>query len=243
MQAVLLLLFLADPPAFARELERADALAAAARAETEEARRTPAVQAALDAYAALLATRPKDPKAVPRLRRRRATLLAAVGRGADALAEQDALLAGPSARYDRARALLEGARLLGKAGDVHAAEKRCARAVEEYGDEVSIAAQALLERGRCLKRLARPKEAEAAWRRITERFRDEVKAAVDAFDELAILEIEAGRRDKARGWLKACAAEYEKRAARGDRYGAMLSRLLGEMKAPAMLQRAEERRG
>jgi len=219
----------------AEALARADAASAAARAEPDPPKRAKAVDAALAAYDALLAERPKDPETVPRIRRRRATLLAAGGRPAEAMAEHDRILAGPSSRRDRARALLDGARLLQRGSDFHGAERRAARVVDEYGDELELGARAWLLRGDCNRSMARLREAEACYRRVVDRFGDEAEACIASFDALAILEIEARRPDGARRWLKACAEKFEKRAARGDRYGAMVGRLLGEMKAPSML--------
>jgi tetratricopeptide (TPR) repeat protein len=217
-------------------LARADALAAACRAEREPAPRARAADAALRAYDAVIALRPKDPEVVPRVRRRRASLLAALGRPADALREHDRILEGPGSRSDRARALLDGASLLRRANDFHGAERRCARLLEAYCDEAELCARATLFRGECLLATGRTKEAEACFRGVVDRHAEEVAPCIAAYDALALLEIEAGRPERARAWLRACAERFEKHAARGDRYGAMVGRLLGEMKAPGRLQ-------
>jgi hypothetical protein len=218
----------------AKALARADALAALARA-ADEASRPKAVDEALRAYAALLESRPKDPETVPRARRRRAGLFLLLGHGREALAEHDAILRGPSARGDRARALVEGAAILAREGDFAAVEKRCRRAVEEYADERTWAAQAALERGRALVRLGRPREAEESFRLVHGRFGDEAKEAIASFDALALLLLSRGDPDRARALLRDCFERYAKEASGDGRRARYLSRLLGEMKAPSAL--------
>jgi tetratricopeptide (TPR) repeat protein len=221
------------PPA--PTLEEADRLASEARALEKGPRRERAVDAALAAYAALIAERPKDPKLVPRLRRRRAALLKYVGRPRAALAEYDAVVAGRARRKDKAGALYEGARLLERASDFAGAEQRLRRAIDEFGDVVRVRAKAAFLLGRVLEKMERPGEAERAYRYVVTRCRQEAEPAIAAYDALALLALRQKRPRVARRWLRECFARYEKRATRGDRYGAFVSRLLGEMRAPAAL--------
>ncbi|MGH7338218.1 MAG: hypothetical protein ACREI7_11595, partial [Myxococcota bacterium] len=113
--------------------------------------------------------------------------------------------------------------------------------LDRYGDERDLVAKAALERGKCLEKLARPKEAEAAYRLVVDKYADEPVPAIAAYDALALQALAQGRPDGAETWVEACANRYEKRAARGDRYGAFLSRLLGEMKAPGELATFQSR--
>jgi len=216
-------------------LEEADRLAAEARALANGPPKDRAVAAALAAYATLLAEFPKDLKLVPRLHRRRAALLKHAGRPRAALAEYDAIVSGRGRRKDKARALYDGARLLERASDFGGAEKRLRRAIEDYGDIVRVRAQAACLLGRVLEKMARPREAERAYRYVVTRCRDEAEPAIAAYDALALLAIRQGRPRVARRWLRECFARYEKRATRGDRYGAFVSRLLGDMQAPGQL--------
>jgi tetratricopeptide (TPR) repeat protein len=227
-----------SPADLARRLGQADELAARARA-AEPAQKEQAVEAALEAYAALLALRPKDREWVPKVRRRRAALLKRAGRVRAALAEHDAILRGPAQRRDRARALRDGARVLQKGGDFTAAVKRCRRVVEEFGDIGSVAAEACLLEGRCHEAMARAQRAGRAYRVVVERYHAEAKHGIAAYDALALLAIEARNPVQAGRWLQACAERYGKRAARKDKRGQYLGRLLGEMKAPARLAAAE----
>jgi tetratricopeptide (TPR) repeat protein len=229
--ALLSLLLLVPAPT----LEEADRLAAAARALEAGPRKDRAVDAALAAYAALIAERPKDLKLVPRLRRRRAALLKHAGRPRAALAEYDAIVTGRGRRRDKARALYDGARLLERASDFGAAEKRLRRAIDDYGDVVRVRAQAAFLRGRVLEKMARPKEAERAYRYVVTRCRDEAKPSIAAYDALALLAIRQQKPRVARRWLRECFGRYEKRATRGDRYGAFIGRLLRDMQAPGRL--------
>ena len=230
MTWALALLLCASP---ADDLKKADKLAVAARSAEGEQRKR-AVAKALDAYAALIRERPKDRRWVPRIRRKRASLLKGEGRIPEALAEHDRIYAGRSRRRDRARALYDGARLL----PPEQSEKRFRRVLKEFSDVTSQCAKAALERGKALEKLGRSAEAERAYRYVTERCRDEAKQAVEAYDRLALLEIARGRAKEAQRWLRACVRRYIKRASRGDRYGAFLSRLLGDMKAPKRLTEA-----
>jgi len=218
-------------------MEKADALAAAARAagEPEKPR---AVEAALKAYADLIAARPKDPETVPRAHRRRAALFVLLGHGAEALREHDAIVDGVGSRYDKARALVEGAALHFREGAFAAAEERCRRAIDRYGDERSICAKAALERGRCLEKLSRPREAEASYRLVAEKHADQPKEAIAAYDALALLLVAEGDLERARAALRQCADRFGKEAAKGDRKGAFIGRLLGEMKGPEALAKA-----
>ncbi|MHC4135587.1 MAG: hypothetical protein ACYS0K_11440 [Planctomycetota bacterium] len=216
-------------------LEEADRLAAEARALEKGPDKVRAVDAALAAYAAILADRPRDLKLVPRLRRRRAALLKHAGRPRAALAEYDAVVAGRGRRKDKARALYDGARVLERASDFAGAEKRLRRAIDDYGDVVRVRAKAAFLLGRVLEKMVRPKEAERAYRYVVARCRDEAEPAIAAYDALALLAIRQEKPRVARRWLRECFARYEKRATRGDRYGAFVSRLLGDMRAPGEL--------
>jgi len=216
-------------------LEEADRLAAEARALEKGPKKVRAVDAALAAYAAILADRPKDSKLVPRLRRRRAALLKHAGRPRAALAEYDALVAGRGRRKDKAGALYDGARLLERASEFAGAEKRLRRAIDDYGDVVRVRAKAAFLLGQVLEKTARPAEAERAYRYVVARCRNEAEPAIAAYDALAFLAIRQGKPRVARRWLRECFARYEKRATRGDRYGAFIGRLLGGMRAPAAL--------
>jgi tetratricopeptide (TPR) repeat protein len=218
------------------QLAAADALARSARA-APEADRARAVDAALEAYAALLRLRPKDIRLVPQVRRRRASLLRESGRPAEALREHEAILEGPARRRDRAQALRDAGKLLERGGDLHGAEARYRRAVEEYGDIVRVRAEACLARGRVLQAMMRPKEAEKAYLHVVEKCRDEAEAAVAAYDALAMLALAEGRPRDARTWLRRCMAQFGKKATRDDRYGRFVARLLADMKAPAALAR------
>jgi tetratricopeptide (TPR) repeat protein len=224
-------------------LEEADRLAAKARAAKGGPEKDHAVERALAAYAAILADRPKDLKLVPRVRRRRAALLKHAGRPRAALAEYDAVVSGRGRRKDKAGALYDGARLLERGGDFGAAEKRLRRAIEDYGDVVRVRAKAALLLGRVLEKMARPKEAERAYRYVVARCRDEAEPAIAAYDALALLAIRRGKPRVARRWLRECFSRYEKRATRGDRYGAFVSRLLGDMRAPTALAAAAKDQG
>jgi len=228
---LVLLLFLLLAPT----LEEADRLAAEARALEEGPKKDRAVDAALAAYAGLLAERPKDLKLVPRLRRRRAALLKHAGRPRAALDEYDAVVSGRGRRKDKARALYDGAAILERASDFGGAEKRLRRAIGEYGDVVRIRAKAAFALGRVLEKMVRPREAERAYRYVVTRCRDEAEAAIAAYDALALLAIRQKKPRAARRWLRECFTRYEKRATRGDRYGAFVSRLLGGMRAPGEL--------
>lgn len=239
MTLVALLLLPLLPPAPNPTLEEADRLAARARSLKEGPEKELAVDAALAAYAALIADRPKDPKLVPRLRRRRAALLKHAGRPRAALAEYDAIVSGRARRKDKAGALYDGARLLERASDLGAAEQRLRRAIEDYADIVRVRAKAAVLLGRVLEKMARPKEAERAYRFVVARCRDEVEPAIAAYDALALLALREGKPRAARRWIRACFARYEKRATRRDRHGAYVSRLLGGMRAPSALAAAD----
>jgi tetratricopeptide (TPR) repeat protein len=218
-------------------LEKADALAAAAKAAPAD-RQAKAVDEALAAYDCVLALRPKDEVLVPRVRRRRATLLRFAGRPKEALAEYDRIIDGRARRKDKARAFRDGATLLEKGGDFAAAEARLARVLDEHGDDVRECAEAALQRGRVLEKMARPADAAKCYRFVVEKCRDEAEAVIASYDALALLAI--ARRDfgEAQRWLRDCRQRFEKRATRGDRYGAFVSRLLADMKAPLALARA-----
>ena len=73
---------------------------------------------------------------------------------------------------------------------------------------------------------------------MVEKCRDEAEAVIAAYDALALLAIAGKDVREAHRWLRECRGRFEKRAARGDRYGAFVSRLLAGMKAPAALARA-----
>ena len=176
------------------------------------------------------------------MRRRRAALLGSVGKISEAVGEHDAIIEGRASRYDRARALLDGAVLLERAGDRAKAAKRCARARERYGDEDSIAARAALLQGRCFEKMMKPKVAARIYREVTQRHREvtqrhrhRVKEAVEAYDRLALLALATKDTRRARRWLAACMDRYEKKAMRKDRFGRYVARLLGDMKAPGRL--------
>jgi tetratricopeptide (TPR) repeat protein len=233
--ALLVALLLA--PSGYEALTAADKLAAQARA-LEPPHRGPAVERALAAYEAVVKAHPKDRRLVPRVRRRKATLLRQEKRFNEALAEHDAIVAGRARRKDKARAIYDGASLLEKSGALQPSEERYAQAVKEYPDIDYVRAKASLARGRVLVRLQRGKEAEACWRHVVDRCGDHAKVAIDAYDRLALLAIARGDPKRARRWIYACVRRYEKRASRGDRYGAFLSRLMGDMKSPHKLTEA-----
>jgi tetratricopeptide (TPR) repeat protein len=218
-------------------LEKADALAAAARAAPAD-RQAKAVDEALAAYDRVIALRPKDQKLVPLVRRRRATLLRLAGRPAEALAEYDRIVDGRARRKDKARALRDAAALLEKGGDFAAAEARLARVLDEYGDDVRERAEAAFRRGAVLQKMARPADAAKSYRFVVEECRDEAEAVIASYDALALLAIEGNDFGEAQRWLRECRDRFEKRAARGDRYGAFVGRLLAGMRAPAALARA-----
>ncbi|MFQ5844475.1 MAG: tol-pal system YbgF family protein [Planctomycetota bacterium] len=231
----------AGPAQLEAGLERADALASKAR-QAEEKEKAAAVEAALHAYRALIAKRPKDREWVPKLRRRRASLLAHAGRVREALSEYDVILKGPASRYERARALRDSGKLLSRGGDYGRAVERFERVAARYRDIGSLAADALLRAGRCREAAAQPEAAERTWRRVVDRYRSEPKAAIAAYDALALQAIERRDAKGAERWLRRCMDRYAKRAARGDRRGVWLGRLLGEMKAPARLGEAAQKR-
>jgi tetratricopeptide (TPR) repeat protein len=235
MTALLALLLLSTPVEEA--LAKADALAAAAKAAPPE-QQAKAVDEALASYDRVIAMRPKDEKLVPRVRRRRATLLKLAGRPKEALLEHDRIVSGRARRKDKARALLDGALLLEKGGDFAAAEARLARVLDEYGDDVRACAESALVRGRVLEKMARPADAAKSYRFIVEKCRDEAEAVISAYDALALLAIARKDVREAQRWLRECRDRYEKRATRGDRYGAFVSRLLAGMKAPQALAQA-----
>ena len=236
MIAVLVILLAA--PAWEAALARADALAAAARA-CEDADKDKKVAAALEAYAVVLAMRPKDGKLVPRVRRRRVSLLKHAGRPSEALAELDRIVSGRARRKDKARALYDAGRLLEKGNDFHGAALRYRRALDEYGDIVRVRAQAALARGRVLEKMARPREAERVYRFVVARCGDAVKEVIGAYDALALLALTEKKPRIAQRWLRKCMSQFERRSTRGDKYGALVARLLGEMKAPVALARFE----
>ena len=236
--AAILTLLLLKEPGPAEQLEAADALAAQARAADEQ-RKPAAIERALDAYQALLDRHGRDRRLAPRIRRRRAGLLKHAGRPEEALREYDTIVEGRSRRKERARALYDGARLLERAGDFLAAERRLRRVAEEYPDVTSVRGKAALARGRVLESMARPKEAERSYRYVVERCWDDAKTAIAAYDALALMAIDQDRPGRARSWLRACADRYEKRAARNDRYGAFVGRQLGAMRAPRRLAEKE----
>jgi len=232
--AALVLVLAATPGE--RMLADADGLAARARAAPEE-KKEKLVEEALRAYAAVLEAYPKDRELVPRVRRRRAALLQHAGRLLDALGEHDAILAGRARRKDKARALFDGAVLLERGGDLHAAERRFLRAIEEFKDVDSVRGKAMLARAALLHKSGRTKAAVKAYRQVAHDCRHQEKLAIRAYDELALIAIGKGDRKGALRWLKACTSRYAERAARGDKFGDYLARLLGEMKAPALLGR------
>jgi hypothetical protein len=108
---------------------------------------------------------------------------------------------------------------------------------------VRVRAQAAFLLGRVLERVARPKEAERAYRYVVTRCRDEAEPVIAAYDALALLAIRQKKPRTARRWLRECFGRYEKRATRGDRYGAFISRLLGDMQAPGRLAAAAAKTG
>lgn len=228
-----LLVVLLAMPEDETALKQADHLAAQAR-ETKGEGRAVLVEKALAAYAALIDAHPKDRKRVPLLRRRRASLLKREGRSKEALAEHDLILAGRSRRKDRARALYDGALLIGP----EAALRRLRRVREEFSDIIHVRAKASLQCGRLLERRKKPREARQAYRDVIDRCRDEAKLVIEAYDRMALLAISEKQPRVAWEWLRACVRRYEKRASRGDRYGAFLSRLLGDMRAPHKLAEA-----
>ncbi|HEX5138436.1 MAG TPA: hypothetical protein VFY93_15790 [Planctomycetota bacterium] len=240
MRLLILALLLATPAEEA--LEKADKLAAAARAAPLD-RQAKAVDEALAAYDAVIAMRPKDEKLVPRVRRRRASLLRIAGRPKEAIAEYDRILDGRARRKDKARALRDAAALLERGGDFAAAEARLARVLDEYGDDIRACAAAGLARGRVLEKMARPADAAKCYRFVVEKCRDEAEAMIASYDALALLAIARKDLAEAEGWLRSCRKQFEKRATRGDRYGAFVSRLLGSMKAPAALAKARTEGG
>lgn len=215
-------------------LAEADALATAAKAAPPEAQ-AKAIEQALAAYDRVIALRPKDEKLVPKVRRRRAGLLRLAGRPKEALAEYDRIVDGRARRGDKARALREGASLLEKGGDFAAAEARFARVLDEHGDDVRECAEAAVARGRVLEKMARPLDAARSYRFVVEKCRDEAEAVILSYDALALLALARDDHKEAHRWLRECRARFEKRASRGDRYGAFVGRLLGEMRAPAAL--------
>jgi tetratricopeptide (TPR) repeat protein len=235
MSRLVLLLLLGTPVEDA--LEKADKLAAAAKAAPAE-RQAKAVDEALAAYDAVIELRPKDEKLVPRVRRHRATLLRFAGRPKEALEEYDKIVEGRARRKDKARALRDGAALLEKGGDFAAAEARLARVLDEYGDDVRERAEAALARGRVLEKMARPEDAAKSYRFVIEKCRDEAEAVIASYDALALLAIARKDLAEARRWLRDCRQQFEKRAARGDRYGQFVGRLLAGMKAPLALAKA-----
>jgi tetratricopeptide (TPR) repeat protein len=235
LTGAVLLLVLASPVEEA--LAKADALAAAAKAAPLD-RQAKAIDEALAAYDLVITLRPKDEKLVPRVRRRRATLLRLAGRPKEALAEYDRIVDGRARREDKARALRDGAALLEKGGDFAAAEARLARVLDEYGDDVRERAEAALRRGRVLERMARPADAAKWYRFVVEKCGDEAEAVIASYDALALLAIARKDFAEAQGWLRSCRKRFEKRATRGDRYGAFVSRLLAGMKAPLALANA-----
>lgn len=219
------------------DLEAADRLAAVVREIEDQTAKEEAAAKALAAYDAILKAHPKDRKLVPRVRRKRAALYKTLGRPREALHEHDLIVEGRARRRDKARALCDGAVLLKRAADFAAAELRLRRAIVEYPDVTSVRAKASLTRGEVLEAMGRPRDAEKAYRFVVRRCWDEAKHAIRAYDALALLALRERKPDIARRWLRDCVKRYEKRAARGDRYGAFLSRQLGAMKAPKELAR------
>jgi len=238
MVGVLLLIVLAPG---SMSMESADALAAVARATRGDGKDA-AVSKALDAYAKLLVSRAKDRRLVPRLHRRRASLLRHAGKLDAALHEQDTILKGKADRRDRARALLDGAKLLESLGRLDRAELRLREAVDRYRDATRTCALAALRRGAILEKLKREREALRCYRFVVEKCRFEEKVAIEAYDALALHAVARQRPRDARRWLRACVRRYGKRAARGDKKGAFLGRQLGAMKAPAALAKLEVER-
>jgi len=219
-------------------LEQADALAGIARATKGEAKDA-AVSKALTAYADLIERHRKDRRLVPRLRRRRASLLRHAGKVEAALLEHDAILKGRACRSDRARALLDGAKLLESLGRLDIAERRLRSVVDGYRDAGRTRATAALRRGGILERLKRDREAVRCYRLVVEKCALEEKVAIQAYDALALRAVRQRRPREARKWLRACERRYAKRAARNDKKGAFLGRQLGAMKAPVALAKLE----
>ena len=231
----------AAPAPAVKPLAEADALAARARA-TKGDRKDSAVSKALAAYASLLRTHAKDRRLVPRIHRRRASLLKHAGRWIEALREYDTVLSGRADRMDRARALLDGAKVLEKLGRLGEAELRLHEVVRRYRDVGRTRAMAALLRGKILEGLRRDADAVRSYRVVVEECRFEEKVAIEAYDALALHAIARGRARDARRWLAACEKRYGKRAARGDKKGAFLGRQLAGMKAPAALAQLELRK-
>jgi len=219
-------------------LEQADALAATARA-TKGDRKDAAVSKALDAYAELLRRHAKDRRLVPRIRRRRASLLRHAGNLAAALREHDSILKGRADRIDCARALLDGAKLLQAQGKLGASEVRLLEVVRRYRDATRTRAVAALRRGEVLEKLGRDSEALRSYRLVVKECRFEEKVAIEAYDALALHAIAKRRPRDARRWLRTCEKRYGKLAARGNKKGAFLGRQLAAMKAPAALAKLE----
>lgn len=230
---LLLLLLAPSPEELNKGLEEADKLAAQARVLEDDARKK-GVAKALKAYDALIALRPKDRRFVPRVRRRKASLLKREKRIEEALAEYDKILTGRARRKEKARALYEGARLL----PPKPAIKRLQRALAEYRDITANAAKSSLLLGKTYERLKRVSDAERAYRYVIDRCADEAKEAITAYDRLALLCIAHREPEQARRWLRTCVRRFEKRASRGDKYGGYISRLLGDMRAPRKLTEA-----
>ncbi len=220
-------------------IEEADALAAKARAEQDEARKKKAVREALAAYRRIIDDRPKDQKLVPRVRRRRASLLKHAGRVCDALHEYTLIVQGRARRKDKARALRDLGKLLERAGDLPRAERYLKRALEDYSDQVRIRAECLLLLGKVKEQQNRPDVARTAYQLVIKKCKDHVKPAIEAYDRLALIELRAGRPDRARKWLRRCTNQYEKRATRDDKFGRYVANLLGKMKSPRAIAKAE----
>jgi len=233
-----LIVILLCGPAGEEALKQADAAASVAKSEPDPRRRAVAIEAALNAYASVIEQHPKDRRLVPRVRRRRASLLKKEGRLREALEEHDRVLSGRSRRKDRAKALYDGAKLLEKMERLKEASDRYKRAAEEFPDVDGTRAKAVLARGRVLERLGNDEQAVRAYRFVIKKCGDEAQQAVEAYDRLALLEIRRGRTREAKRWIYACVRRYERRAARGDKRGAYLSRLLGDMRSPLALTKA-----
>ena len=237
MPAVALICAMLLAASVAEELERVDTQAALARAMEPGPAREEAVETALAAYQELLDQNARDLKLVPRLRRRRASLLKRVGRLEDAVAEHDRIVGGR--RKDKARALYDAAELLRRLERPEEAERRLARALGDYRDIANVRAKALLARGEILRAAGKPGQARRCWEELVRRCRDEAKTAIAGYDALAMLALDEREPRRARRWLERCVRCYGKRAGKPDRYGAFLSRQLGEMKAPARLAEVE----
>ncbi len=223
----------------AEELKRVDVRADLARAMDPGPARDRAVDDALAAYRALLDRHERDLKLAPRLRRRRASLLKRVGRIEEAVAEHDRIVSGRGRRKDKARALYDAAELLRRLKLPDQAERRLAKALEDYRDIANVRAKALLARGEILREAGKTKQARRAWEELVRRCSDEAKTAIAGYDALAMLALDEGDPRRARRWLERCVRCYGKRAGKPDRYGAFLSRQLGEMRAPARLAEVE----